>query len=186
MPNPDTIALAAQAEAEGLEAVLVGGNAVNLHAYLRTTFDVDLLVREEDAGRWLTFFQARGYAISRRTDNFIRLRFAADPAAALPLDLMLANEDTFRKIRAESQRCEIGQDIALAIPSPLHLVAMKLHALRNPLRVEKGIDLLDVRHLIRTAKLDVSSPEFIAILEHYASEPIRRTIQDEFGSQPSA
>jgi hypothetical protein len=53
--NPDTIALAARAETEGLEAVLVGGNAVNLHAYSRTTFDVDLLVREADAERWLVF-----------------------------------------------------------------------------------------------------------------------------------
>lgn len=46
MANPDTMALAAQAGAEGLEAILVGGNAVNLYSYSRTTFDVDLLVRE--------------------------------------------------------------------------------------------------------------------------------------------
>jgi hypothetical protein len=44
MAAPDSIPLSATAEAEGLEAVLVGGNAVNLHAYFRTTFDVDLLV----------------------------------------------------------------------------------------------------------------------------------------------
>jgi hypothetical protein len=55
MPNPDTIALAALAEAEGLETVLVGGNAVNLHAYSRTTFDVDLLVRDQDAERFVIF-----------------------------------------------------------------------------------------------------------------------------------
>ena len=61
MANPDTIALAACAEAEGLESVLVGGNAVNLHAYFRTTFDVDLLIREKDLERWLAFFQQRGY-----------------------------------------------------------------------------------------------------------------------------
>jgi hypothetical protein len=36
MPNPDTIALAASAAAQGLEAILVGGNAVNLHTYSRT------------------------------------------------------------------------------------------------------------------------------------------------------
>ena len=186
MANPDTIALAAKAETEGLEGVLVGGNAVNLHAYFRTTFDVDLLVREEDADRWLAFFKARGYAISQRTANFIRLRFGADPAGALPLDLMLVNECTFRKIQSESRRCEIGNDLTLAIPSPLHLIAMKLHALRNPQRAEKGLDLQDVRHLIKTAKIDVSSPEFIAILEQYATEPIRRAIEREFGNRPGA
>ncbi len=186
MANPDTMALAAQAEAAGLEAILVGGNAVNLYSYSRTTFDVDLLVREGDAVPWLAFFKARGYAISRRTANFIRLRFEADPAGALPLDLMLANEQTFHRIQAESQRCVIGHELALAIPSALHLIAMKLHALRNPHRVEKGVDLQDVRHLIKIAKIDVSSPEVRAILEHYASDTIRQTIEDEFGNRPGA
>ena len=45
MATPDSIALVATAETEGLDSLLVGGNAVNLHGYVRTTFDVDLLVR---------------------------------------------------------------------------------------------------------------------------------------------
>ncbi len=138
MPNPNTIALAAQAETEGLEAAVVGGNAVNLHAYSRTTFDLDILVREGDAERWLAFSKGRGYAISRRTE-FIRLRFERDPAAALPLDLMLVSEHTFREISGDSERREIGDDLTLAIPSALHLIGMKLHALRNPQRVERGM-----------------------------------------------
>ena len=79
MAAPDSIALAGAAESEGLESVLVGGNAVNLYAYRRTTFDVDLLVRETDSGRWLTFFEQRGYRIFHRTANFIRLHFANEP-----------------------------------------------------------------------------------------------------------
>ena len=109
MANPDSIILAASAEAEGLESVLVGGNAVNLHAYLRTTFDVDLLVRENESERWLSFFKQRGYAVFRQTANFIRLHFAADPAGALPVDLMLAEEQTFARIRQKSQRSDIAR-----------------------------------------------------------------------------
>lgn len=60
MVAPDTIALAARAADEGLQAILVGGNAVNLHGYFRTTFDVDLLIPEEDAERWLAFFVRHG------------------------------------------------------------------------------------------------------------------------------
>lgn len=182
MPRPDTIALAALAGAEGLDAILVGGNAVNLHAYFRTTFDVDLLVRELDAERWLAFFKKRGYTISRRTPNFIRLRFAADPSAALPVDLMLVNNETVSKVRLESLPRDLGNDLTLAIPSALHLIAMKLHALHNPQRVERGTDLQDVRHLIKTAKLDISSPAFRAILDRYAPDEIRRIIQSEFGA----
>lgn len=126
MANPDSIALAANAEAEGLEAVLVGGNAVNLHSYCRTTFDVDLLVRETDCERWLSYFQSHGYAPFHRTPNFVRLRFVNDPAEALPVDLMLADPQTFATIQRDSRRCDIGNGLSLAIPSPLHLIAMKL------------------------------------------------------------
>src|SRR5436190_13222181 len=98
MAYPDSIVLAAKAETEGLETLLVGGNAVNLYAYFRSTFDVDLLVREIDAERWLTYFQGHGFALFHRTGNFIRLRLSADPAAALPVDLLLADTDTFGKM----------------------------------------------------------------------------------------
>lgn len=181
--NPDSIVLAATAEAEGLETVLVGGNAINLHSYLRTTFDVDLLVREADSERWLTYFQRRGFAPVHRTANFIRLRFAADPTGALPVDLLLADAHTFATIQGASQRCDIGNGLSLAIPSALHLIAMKLHALRSPHRLENGVDLQDVKYLIKTANIDTSSKEFNDITERYATDAIRarilRELEDE-------
>ena len=186
MPNPDSFALAALAEGEGLAAVLVGGNAVNLYAYFRTTFDVDLLVPESQTERWLSFFQERGYEIFHRTPNFMRLRFAPDPGGALPVDLMLSDDETFRKIQGESRRCEVGNGISLAIPSVLHLIAMKLHALRSPQRVQHGVDLQDVKHLIKTAKIDISSQEFIEVAERYGTEAIRARIERELGEESGA
>ena len=181
MANPDSIALAAGAEADGLEAILVGGNAVNLHSYFRTTFDVDLLVRETDAERWLSFFQGHGYATFHHTPNFIRLRFVADPATALPVDLMLVDRQTFATIQRESRRSDLGNGLSLPIPSPLHLIAMKLHALRSPTRVENGIDLQDVKYLIKAAKIDTSSKEFNDIAERYATDAIRRILREPTG-----
>lgn len=181
MANPDSIALAASAEAEGLEAVLVGGNAVNLHSYFRTTFDVDLLVRETDSEGWLSYFQRHGYGPVHRTSNFIRLRFMADPAKALPVDLMLADWQTFASIQRDSHRCDLGNGLSLAIPSPLHLIAMKLHALRSPARVENGIDLQDVKYLIKAAKIDTSGKEFTDIAERYATDAIRRILREPGG-----
>lgn len=179
MANPDSIALAATAEAEGLESVLVGGNAVNLYAYRRTTFDVDLLVRERDSARWLSFFEQRGYTIFHRTRNFIRLHFAPEPAGALPVDLMFADDETFEKIQGASSRCAIGKGVELGVASPLHLVAMKLHALKNPTRVEKGADFEDVIHLIKTANIDIHSSQFTEIADRYATEKIRARIHRE-------
>jgi len=183
MANPDSIALAASGETEGLETVLVGGNAINLHSYFRTTFDVDLLVRESDSERWLSYFQQHGYASFHRTANFVRLRFVADPAGALPVDLMLVDARTFATIQGDSRRCDIGNGLSLAIPSPLHLIAMKLHALRSPERFENGVDLQDVKYLIKTAKIDISSKEFTDIVERYATDTIRSRILRELGGE---
>jgi hypothetical protein len=186
VPNPDSIALAASAGAEGLDALLVGGNAINLLAYSRTTFAIDVLVRESDAEQWLSFFARHGYAVFQSSTNFIRLRFAADPAAALPVDLMLADAETFQKIRADSQLHDLGNDMKLAIPSPLHLIAMKLHALRNPARLESGVDLQDVKHLIKTARIDTSSKEFNEITLQYATPALRTRLLRELGEQPTS
>jgi hypothetical protein len=185
MAIPDSIALAARAESEGIPIVLVGGNAINLHAYFRATFDVDLLICEKDAERSLSFFRQNGYDLFHRTRNFIRLHFAADPAAALPIDLMLADDATFEKIRQQSRRCDLGNGLTLPIPSALHLIAMKLHALRSPARAESGVDLLDVRHLIKSAHIDISGREFTDIAQRYATDSIRATIEREFGNRPA-
>jgi len=154
----------------------VGGNAVNLHGYFRTTFDVDLLIPEQEAERWLAFFVRHGYAVFHRTPNFIRARFADDPAGALPVDLMLADPQTFTKMRQGSSLSDLGGGVSLRIPSALHLIAMKLHALRSPHRLAHGVDLQDVTHLIRTAKIDLASREFAEVMERYGTDTIRERI----------
>jgi hypothetical protein len=176
MAETDPFALAAAAEAEGLESLLVGGNAVNLYGYRRTTFDVDLLIPEEQCERWIEFFGGHGFRIYHRTANFVRLHFAADPQKVLPVDLMLADDQTFRKLQSDSRR-QLATSAELAVPSALHLVAMKLHALQNQARMERSPDFEDVIHLIKTAKIEVRGREFSEILERYASESIRSRIE---------
>jgi hypothetical protein len=181
MAEADPFALAAAAEAEGLESLLVGGNAVNLYAYRRTTFDVDLLIREEQCERWIEFFGRHGFGVYHRAANFVRMHFAADPPKTLPVDLMLADEQTFRKLQRTSHR-QLAASVKLAVPSALHLIAMKLHALKNQARMEHRPDFEDMIHLIKTAKIDIRSPDFREIVERYASEPIRSRIEKECDS----
>jgi hypothetical protein len=182
MSPPDSIALAVSAMAEGLEAILVGGQAVNAHDYFRTTADVDLMIRERETNKWRAFFEANGYRVFHATTNFIRLQFAADPKRTLPVDLMLADDATFEKITQQSELCDVSEGAQLRVPKPLHLIAMKLHALKSRSRAERGIDLQDVIHLIKTAKIDVGSADFAAILNRYAGEEIRAKLLREVGS----
>jgi hypothetical protein len=83
------------------------------------------------------------------------------------------------------RRCDIGNGLILAIPSPLHLIAMKLHALRSPARFENGVDLQDVKYLIKAAKIDTSSKEFTDIVDRYATNAIRRILRELDGEASS-
>ena len=89
---------------------------------------------------------------------------------------MLADAPTFSKIKQASSLAEIAHGLTMRIPSALHLIAMKLHALRSPHRLTHGIDMQDVTHLIRTAKIDVESREFAEVMEQYGSDEIRERI----------
>ncbi len=128
---------------------------------------------EGQAERWLAFFSRHGFAVFHRTPNFIRARLADDPAGALPVDLMLADLETFSRVQEASAPAEIGNRLTLRVPSVLHLIAMKLHAVRSPHRLAHGVDLQDVTHLIRTAKIDVADPAFEEVMERYGSDELR-------------
>ena len=98
---------------------------------------------------------------------------------------MLADAQTFATIQRDSRRCDIGNGLSLVIPSPLHLIAMKLHALRSPARFANGVHLQDVKYLIKTAKIDTSSKEFTDIAERYATDDIRRILREAGGESSS-
>ena len=63
--------------------------------------------------------------------------------------------------------------------SPLHLIALKLHALNNDARAAQGKDLPDIIGLIRACDLDTESLEFQAILDRYANDTIRSEINSQ-------
>lgn len=62
---------------------------------------------------------------------------------------------------------------------------MNLHALRSPARFANGVDLQDVKYLIKTARIDTSSKEFTDIAERYATDVIRRILREPGGESSS-
>jgi hypothetical protein len=55
----------------------------------------------------------------------------------------------------------------------LNLIALKLHAMRNPERFKKGKDLPDILNLISICQIDPQSGEFLDVLSRYASDETR-------------
>lgn len=153
-----------EAQKRNLQFLVIGGLAVNLHGHSRDTADLDLLVLNETRPLWLEIFKGLGYTIYSDGGVFIQL----DPPekGAWPVDLMFVNAETFTKMMQVS----LEEDIfgaRLRIPRLDHLLALKVHALKNTHTGRFMKDFMDVENLIRIHKLNIRNEEYRVMFLKY-------------------
>jgi len=167
--------LADTAERENLAVLVIGGHAVNAYGYTRTTLDVDFLMAVDSFAKWRKVFESAGYRWVGQTETFARLDPPVTAPPSLPVDVMLVSPGTFDKLYAGRKLLDFGGNL-LPVPNPLHLIALKLHAMRNPDRFKKGKDLPDILNLISICQIDTESAELQAILDRYANHETRQLL----------
>ncbi|MCS7064312.1 MAG: nucleotidyl transferase AbiEii/AbiGii toxin family protein [Methylacidiphilales bacterium] len=170
------------AKAAGLNFLLIGGHAVNAYGVERTTVDLDFLVLSNDLQKWKSALLSNGWLISYEFPHFIQFK-PPDPHG-FRVDLMLVDAETFAKLYKDSSEVSYGP-CRLRIPSLLHLLALKLHALKNTDRQKIGKDYSDILALIHTHKLDIHSQELQTILKKYAPPIIHQRLLRDTSSDKS-
>jgi len=165
--------LKAAAQRRGLRFILVGGHAVNLHGYARSTTDLDILVCKDDREAWLSAAAELGYALSRDGLTFLQLRTPEPPG--WPLDLMLVGRGTFEGMAQAAQPMRLFDEEVL-VASLSHLLALKLHALKhtNVGRVLK--DYEDVLNLAAINQMDLRSDGFRDLCLRYGTTELYERI----------
>jgi hypothetical protein len=169
------------AAAEGLDFLLIGGHAVNARGYLRTTLDYDFLLASRDLRRWSEILAEVGYALvtpERPIAAFAQ--FQPREGEGFRVDLMLVDDTTFAKLLAGSEWLDYGHRRVRVIGT-LHLIALKLHALREKHRELLGKDYLDILTLVRRNGIDPSSSEFQEILNRHGTDSIRTRLERDLG-----
>ena len=106
------------------------------------------------------------YRLTESNDRF--LQFEPEAAGKLPIDLMLANEPTFAGLWDSA--AEVRYDDRLVrVVSIEHLIAMKLHVLKQG-RLHRFLkDLQDVVDLARVNNLDLRSEKFRNLFAKYGN-----------------
>ena len=166
--------LTKEAAKRNMELLLIGGQAMNHLGYQRLTLDIDFMGPEKTRNSWESILTHYGYSMSVRTTAFDQY---IHPEPEWPqVDIMFVNERTWEKIRAETQEKYQGR-VVVHVPSPRHMVALKLHAANSPQRTEPEKDWLDIDALIRTHQLDVSEPEFEKLILRYGGEQSLKRLQ---------
>ena len=157
-----------------LPALLIGGHAVTAHGHPRATFDVDLVVPRGEADRWVEALDELGYRVGERNRNFIQLEnsvFYGTP----PIDFMLVEKEVFQRL----DRWKSGKGV-IPVPSVEAIIAMKLHAIRQPAREDVEKDWGDVMALIRLHGLTLDADAFSAMVMKHGGkegyEKIRREL----------
>ena len=147
----------------GEHLLLIGGNAMLAYGSDRATFDCDCAVVAIDEPLVAAALIPLGYRFKERFSIFTRYTHLGGHRPVV--DVMLLDAPTFAKLHAESQEIVL-LGVTLRAPKPLHLVALKLHALKQqPERAVK--DWPDILHLLRSSQW--TSEELNLIAARYAS-----------------
>jgi hypothetical protein len=149
-----------------LPFLIIGGHAVNLYGFPRETADLDFLVCSDDRPPWIALFNDLGYHIFSDRPNFVQL--TSQKETAWPVDLMLVQPSTFKPMLDASRAVEFYGTHS-RVPTLEHLIALKLHAIKNTRSHRFLRDFLDVQNLIEVNHLDIKSETIRRLFEKYAT-----------------
>ncbi len=159
-------------EKNKVPAVLIGGFAVNAHKYSRQTVDIDFLITDEDYDRIAADFKNMGFGEVDRQKLCARLQ--APFPHSWKVDIVFADKDTTEKIMKEGKEVKIS-GVIFKIPSLPHLIALKLHAIKQEPRRELK-DLQDIVELIRNNKMDIRTSGFRDLCLRHGNERLYNMI----------
>ena len=148
----------------GVPFLVIGGHAVVLHGHLRNTFDLDLLISDSRFAAGQTTLITLGYRTYFQTEAFLQLHA---PENLPPLDLMIVDDRTFRRIEDTSnEKLLDGEQIRIP----------------DVLRLTSETDWQDVAGLLLTTNQNLEDPELQAIVTQYggptALAEIRRRLSN--------
>jgi len=166
--------LAETASKQGLDFVLIGGNAVILSGFARSTADIDLMICTTNRSRWLDTMRDMEYRLFNGNPVFSQFEPVSKNGPAI--DLMYVDENTWSVIRSSAIAKEL-ENISILVPKPEHIIAMKLHAAKSPTRGKPETDWEDIRQLIMIHQLDPRDAEFQSlILKHGGEESFEKIL----------
>jgi predicted nucleotidyltransferase len=161
------IEILSRASAEsGNGFLVIGGYAVNAHGYPRLTVDLDVLIDKAQKDFWKELMIKNGYSVYSEHENFSQ--FTPIARDQFPVDFMHVNDRTFSKMRAEAVDGNLA-GANVKHPSLMHLIALKLHVIKQELPHRESKDLYDVIQLVQINHVDTQADEFKQLCEKFGN-----------------
>ena len=132
-------------EDPALRFLVIGGYAVAAHGHVRATFDVDFLADRSERDRWYSRVEKWKLNVVASNDVFAQL---APSSGGADFDLMFVGPETFQPMFAGGVERSFGE-VSAKVPSLEHLLALKLHVLKQEIPHRFSKDAEDIETLIR-------------------------------------
>lgn len=160
-------------QAGNVSALLIGGHALPAFGYQRQTVDLDCLMATPEAHVLHEVLTDAGYRETERTAMFVR--YSHPSVYLIDVDVLLVDRSTFDKLQARSFAYRVGE-AEMRVPCILHLISLKLHAMKNnPKRELK--DLLDIVELLQENPESVSREDLATACEQYGPAGVLSQIE---------
>lgn len=139
-----------------LPVALVGALALSVYGVARATADLDLLTVARAQDELLRFLEGLGYETLHVSSGYSN-HLHSDPESGR-VDVLYVDPATEQKLFSQAQKHRVAANLVMTVPSPEHLVAMKVRAIKNdPRRTLQ--DLADIQSLLRSTAVDRSEVE---------------------------
>lgn len=148
-----------------LPFLVIGGIAIVAHGYQRDTIDLDYLARQSDRPAWRNALKNLGYEIVHEHDRFDQF---ASTRGWIDLDVMYVNERTFDTMFAASELKNLGSADG-RFPSLEHLIALKLHVLKQNIPHRMLGDMDDVINLLLANRVDLRQDKWQELFVKYGN-----------------
>lgn len=162
-------------EKAGISGILIGAFAVNYYKVPRRTTDIDFLIIKDEYKKIMELLTNEGYHEDYTKEVFARLK--GKGIELLDMDFMFVDKDTFDKIMKAGKEISIAKQ-KFVVPSLDHLIALKLHAVKNAPKHRGNKDIFDIVELIRANKINFKNAEFKNLCLKYGTEDIYDRILD--------
>jgi predicted nucleotidyltransferase len=138
-------------EERGFFALVCGAFALQAYGLSRATQDLDFVVPLEAQDALVSFLESQGYQTLHRSAAFSN-HLHADPGRGR-IDFIYVSGATSRLVLERARTHSSPSGLVVRVPSPEHLVAMKVLAMKNdPERTFK--EMADLQFLLGLAGLD--------------------------------
>jgi predicted nucleotidyltransferase len=168
------------AKKEKISCLLIGGFAINYYKVTRQTLDVDFLITPEGFEKIKPVLKQAGYREEFVRDVFARLGHKEKDR--MDLDFLFVDRETLRKMIRSGKKIKLAGE-EFYIPSLEHLLALKLHAMKNNPNQRLFKDLPDVLNLIQLNRVDYKTRKFEKLCLKYADEKIYRAVMESLKSR---